>query len=146
MRFLIFLMKKHDLLKNEIGIKRTMIPIETKPRSPLAKKLLVYYIIFLVIVSLISFITSEFSINIDSLNSVGAWLTMSEIVIGFAAAGSTNILTSMSTLQAQGQPVTEKTIIQQRIKEEDQSFRKPWLLLLLINTILLGLVVILVTS
>jgi len=71
---------------------------------------------------------------------------MSEIVIGFAAAGSTNILTSMSTLQAQGQPVTEKTIIQQRIKEEDQSFRKPWLLLLLINTILLGLVVILVTS
>jgi hypothetical protein len=123
-----------------------MTPTEEKPSSPLVKNLLSYYFIFLAIVCIFSFIISEFSFNMDSLNSVGALLTMLEIVIGFAAAGSTNILTSMSTLQARGEPVTEKTVIQQRIKEENQSFRKPWLLLLLINTILLALVAILVTS
>ncbi len=123
-----------------------MIPTEKKYRSPVVKKLLSYYFIFLIIIFSFSFIANDFTVNMGSLNSVGAWLTMSEIVIGFAAAGSTNILTSMSTLQARGEPVTEKTIIQQRIKEENQSFRKPWLILLLINTILLALVVILVTT
>ncbi|MFX0086668.1 MAG: hypothetical protein ACFFAU_13435 [Candidatus Hodarchaeota archaeon] len=123
-----------------------MIPIKEKYKSPVVRKLLSYYFIFLIIIVIFSFITNDFTINMDSLNSAGAWLTMSEIVIGFAAAGSTNILTSMSTLQARGEPVTEKTIIQQRIKEENQSFRKPWLILLLINTILLALVVISVTT
>ncbi|MHA2305534.1 MAG: hypothetical protein ACXACU_09090 [Candidatus Hodarchaeales archaeon] len=114
-----------------------MIPTYKKPNPPQKKKLFFFYLIFLTIIILLSIMTNDLTFNHDSIEFIGAWLLISEILLGFTAAGSTSILTSMSTLQATGKPVTEKTIIQQRIKEENQSFRIPWLILLLVNTIFL---------
>jgi hypothetical protein len=114
-----------------------MIPPDKKPNPPQTKNLFSFYLIFLTIIIILSIMTNDFTFNHDSIEFIGIWLLISEILLGFAAAGSTSILTSMSTLQATGKPLTEKTIIQQRIKEENQSFRIPWLILLLVNTVFL---------
>ena len=114
-----------------------MIPSEIKPKSPSTKRLLSLYLIFLSILIIVSIITNNMSLNYYSIEFVGVWLLISEILLGFTAAGSMSILTTMSTLRATGKPITENNIIQQRLEEENQSFRKPWLLLLLINTTLL---------
>ena len=114
-----------------------MIPSEIKPKSPSTKRLLSFYLIFLSILFIVSIITNNMSLNYYSIEFVGTWLLISEVLLGFTAAGSMSILTTMSSLRSTGKPITENNIIHQRLEEENQSFRKPWLLLLLINTTLL---------
>ncbi len=88
-----------------------MIPTEKKPKSLVTKRLIPYYLIYLSILIMVSNITNKMSFNYYSIEFIGIWLLISEILLGFAAAGSMSILTTMSTLKATGKPITEKNII-----------------------------------
>jgi len=99
------------------------------------KKIIRGYFLVLITTTLLGlFLSADLNLAI---NFLGAWLFVFEIVLGMAAASKMHILTSMSTIKAKGLPVNESTIIQQRLRDEEETVRSPWLITFAINTVLL---------
>ncbi|WP_455143152.1 hypothetical protein, partial [Candidatus Hodarchaeum mangrovi] len=106
----------------------------TKKNQYASKNIILGYLVFLHILIVLGIIITTGSGLF--IGFITFWLIAMEIILGFVAASEISILTSMSTLQAKGLPVTESTLIQQRLKDEELAIRYPWIINLLLNTII----------
>jgi hypothetical protein len=118
-----------------------IISTEKKPRLSFTKKIILGYCALICLIGLFSFIIYGLALIPDLNGFIGVWLTWFEIIIGFATASEMNILTTMSTIKARGEPLNEKSIIQQRLRDEQLAFRKPWVVVFILNSLLLILLV-----
>lgn len=112
-----------------------------KPKLSLTKKIIFGYFISAFLIGIFGFICYGLALIPNLVGFIGVWFLIMEIIIGLATASEMNILTTMSTIQARGEPLNEKSIIQQRLKDEKLAFRKPWALIFIFNTLLLFLLV-----
>ena len=106
-------------------------------KPPPILKVLLWYSIVLIIVFILSIIANNMIFNETIIFIATTLVFILEIVIGMIAAGSVGLLSSFDSIRARGEPISGKTVLKQRIRDEEQSYRKIWFILLIINSIVL---------
>lgn len=109
--------------------------------SSVKRNILYYFIMIIVLISLSS-ILYLFMEDHSFFGFIGFWLTLFELIIGIGATSSMDILQTTHSVYAHGASGVDSNILRKRhLREKKKIFRKTWLILFVINSVLVIIVI-----